>query len=140
MHKMTACPSPSELHTCYHDVFVFRSTVSKIYFAMFIENVTELAFQPLMMLQLKILTFPAYKVCDLLRSIFLDWSNLLPDVCNVSGLAEAGLISSKPSRRDTQSSADGEQSPLFFSPDRSGTPYTQLMIAERFKSWSKLSN
>ncbi|CAH9137500.1 unnamed protein product [Cuscuta epithymum] len=68
MHKMTACPSPSELHTCYHDVFVFRSTVSKIYFAMFIENVTELAFQPLMMLQLKILTFPAYKAWQKLVS------------------------------------------------------------------------
>ncbi|CAH9090558.1 unnamed protein product [Cuscuta epithymum] len=68
-----------------------RSTVSKIYPAMYIENVTELAFD--------------------------DVTIEDPDFPCIQGLAEAGLISSKLSRRDTQSSADGDQSPLFFSPD-----------------------
>nr|GME20389.1 uncharacterized protein LOC109193336 isoform X1 [Ipomoea batatas] len=68
-----------------------RTTVSKVYPAMYIENVTELAFD--------------------------DITTEDPDFPCIQGLAEAGLISSKLSRRDTQSSSDGDQSPLFFSPD-----------------------
>lgn len=37
---------------------------------------------------------------------------------HLSGLAEAGLISSKLSRRDMVSSIDEDQDPLFFSPER----------------------
>ncbi|RAL52199.1 hypothetical protein DM860_016048 [Cuscuta australis] len=68
-----------------------RSIVSKIYPAMYIENVTELAFD--------------------------DITTKDPDFPFIQGLAEAGLISSKLSRGDMQSSSDGEQSPIFFSPD-----------------------
>ncbi|XP_031108196.1 uncharacterized protein LOC116012694 isoform X3 [Ipomoea triloba] len=68
-----------------------RTTVSKVYPAMYIENVTELAFD--------------------------DITTEDPDFPCIQGLAEAGLISSKLSRHDTQSSSDGDQSPLFFSPD-----------------------
>ncbi|VFQ99633.1 unnamed protein product [Cuscuta campestris] len=68
-----------------------RSIVSKIYPAMYIENVTELAFD--------------------------DITTEDPDFPFIQGLAEAGLISSKLSRGDMQSPSDGEQSPIFFSPD-----------------------
>ena len=37
---------------------------------------------------------------------------------HLSGLAEAGLISSKLSRHDMLSSVDEDQGPFFFSPER----------------------
>ncbi|CAI9092243.1 OLC1v1027435C1 [Oldenlandia corymbosa var. corymbosa] len=68
-----------------------RSTVTKVYPAMYIENVTELAFD--------------------------DIRPEDPDFPSIQGLAEAGLISSKLSRRDMQSSPDDDHSPVFFSPE-----------------------
>ncbi|KAM7499668.1 hypothetical protein LguiA_024082 [Lonicera macranthoides] len=68
-----------------------RSSVSKVYPAMYIENVTELAFD--------------------------DITPEDPDFPSIQGLAEAGLISSKLSRRDMSSSLDEEESPLYFSPE-----------------------
>ncbi|XP_027103769.2 uncharacterized protein [Coffea arabica] len=68
-----------------------RSTVSKVYPAMYIENVTELAFD--------------------------DITAEDPDFQSIQGLAEAGLISSKLSRRDMQSSLDDDPQPIFFSPE-----------------------
>ncbi|KAG5558598.1 hypothetical protein RHGRI_008520 [Rhododendron griersonianum] len=67
-----------------------RNTVSKVYPAMYIENVTELAFD--------------------------DITPEDPDFPSIQGLAEAGLISSKLSRRD-MSSSDEDQSSLCFSPE-----------------------
>ncbi|KAJ8642883.1 hypothetical protein MRB53_004631 [Persea americana] len=64
-----------------------RSTTSKIYPAMYIENVTELAFD--------------------------DVSPEDPDFPSIQGLAEAGLISSKLSRRDLHESLD--RGPVLFS-------------------------
>lgn len=43
---------------------------------------------------------------------------------HLSGLAEAGLISSKLSRRDMLSSVDEDQGPFFFSPER----YLQISV------------
>lgn len=68
-----------------------RNTISKVYPAMYIENVTELAFD--------------------------DITPEDPDFASIQGLAEAGLISSKLSRRDMVSSIDEDQDPLFFSPE-----------------------
>ncbi|CAN4087742.1 unnamed protein product [Withania somnifera] len=68
-----------------------RSTVSKVYPAMYIENVTDLAFD--------------------------DITPDDPDFPFIQGLAEAGLLSSKLSRRDMQSSSDDDQSPVFFCPE-----------------------
>lgn len=68
-----------------------RSTVSKVYPAMYIENVTELAFD--------------------------DITAEDSDFQSIQGLAEAGLISSKLSRRDMQSSLDDDAQPFFFSPE-----------------------
>lgn len=68
-----------------------RTTVSKVYPAMYIENVTDLAFD----------------------DITLDD----PDFPSIQGLAEAGLLSSKLSRRDMQSSSDDDLSPVFFCPE-----------------------
>ncbi|KZV58153.1 hypothetical protein F511_02746 [Dorcoceras hygrometricum] len=70
-----------------------RSTASKVYPAMYIENVSELAFD--------------------------DITPDDPDFPSIQGLAEAGLIASKLSRHDMQSSVDESASPLLFSPDRS---------------------
>ncbi|XP_047333778.1 uncharacterized protein LOC124937541 isoform X4 [Impatiens glandulifera] len=67
-----------------------RSTVSKVYPAMYIENVTELAFD--------------------------DVTPEDPDFSSIQGLAEAGLISSKLSRQDLSSSLEDDESSLFFSP------------------------
>ncbi|XP_052210335.1 uncharacterized protein LOC127813411 isoform X2 [Diospyros lotus] len=67
-----------------------RNTVSKVYPAMYIENVTELAFD--------------------------DITPEDPDFPSIQGLAEAGLISSKLSRHDMASS-DEDQSSLCFSPE-----------------------
>ncbi|KAA8533715.1 hypothetical protein F0562_031232 [Nyssa sinensis] len=68
-----------------------RSTVSKVYPAMYIENVTELAFD--------------------------DITPEDPDFPSIQGLAEAGLISSKLSKRDMHSSTDEDQNSLSFSPE-----------------------
>lgn len=68
-----------------------RNTISKVYPAMYIENVTELAFD--------------------------DITPEDPDFAAIQGLAEAGLISSKLSRGDMLSSTDEDQGPLFFSPE-----------------------
>ncbi|CAK9318262.1 unnamed protein product [Citrullus colocynthis] len=68
-----------------------RNTTSKVYPAMYIENVTELAFD--------------------------DITPQDPDFASIQGLAEAGLISSKLSRHDICSSLDEDQGPLYFSPE-----------------------
>ncbi|KAF6175124.1 hypothetical protein GIB67_022805 [Kingdonia uniflora] len=68
-----------------------RNPVSKVYPAMYIENVTELAFD--------------------------DISPEDPDFASIQGLAEAGLISSKLSRRDMLESVDVEQGPFYFFPE-----------------------
>ncbi|CAK7337312.1 unnamed protein product [Dovyalis caffra] len=65
-----------------------RSTVSKVYPAMYIENVTELAFD--------------------------DITPDDPDFSSIQGLAEAGLISSKLSSRDLLSSSVESQGPFYF--------------------------
>ncbi|XP_027358690.1 uncharacterized protein LOC113867512 isoform X2 [Abrus precatorius] len=68
-----------------------RSTVSKVYPAMYIDNVTELAFD--------------------------DITPKDPDFSSIQGLAEAGLIESRLSRHDIQLSADEDDSPFYFSPE-----------------------
>ncbi|CAI9762422.1 unnamed protein product [Fraxinus pennsylvanica] len=68
-----------------------RNTASKVYPAMYIENISELAFD--------------------------DITPEDPDFPSIQGLAEAGLIASKLSRRDLQSSLDEDTSPVFFSPE-----------------------
>ncbi|XP_022140921.1 uncharacterized protein LOC111011467 isoform X2 [Momordica charantia] len=68
-----------------------RNTTSKVYPAMYIENVTELAFD--------------------------DITPEDPDFASIQGLAEAGLISSKLSRHDILSSFDEDQGPFYFSPE-----------------------
>ncbi|GMH28122.1 hypothetical protein Nepgr_029965 [Nepenthes gracilis] len=68
-----------------------RISVSKVYPAMYIENVTELAFD------------------DILPED--------PDFSSIQGLAEAGLISSKLSRRDMLSSSSEDMGPFYFFPD-----------------------
>lgn len=65
-----------------------RNTVSKVYPAMYIENVTELAFD--------------------------DITPEDPDFSSIQGLAEAGLISSKLSNHDL---LNDQQGPLCFSPE-----------------------
>ncbi|GAV79303.1 hypothetical protein CFOL_v3_22768 [Cephalotus follicularis] len=66
-----------------------RNTVSKVYPAMYIENVTELAFD--------------------------DITPEDPDFSSIQGLAEAGLISSKLSKRDL---LNEDLSSFFFTPER----------------------
>ncbi|CAJ1952794.1 unnamed protein product [Sphenostylis stenocarpa] len=73
-----------------------RSTVSKVYPAMYIDNVTELAFD--------------------------DVTPEDPDFSSIQGLAEAGLIESRLSRRDIQLSSDEDDSPFYFSP---GSPLSR---------------
>ncbi|XP_077225913.1 uncharacterized protein LOC143859119 [Tasmannia lanceolata] len=69
-----------------------RNTISKVYPAMFIENVTELAFD--------------------------DVTPEDPDFPPIQGLAEAGLISSKLSRNDAHKhSLDEEHDPILFLPE-----------------------
>ncbi|WOH06752.1 hypothetical protein DCAR_0626180 [Daucus carota subsp. sativus] len=68
-----------------------RNTVSKVYPAMCIENFTELAFD--------------------------DVTPEDPDFPSIQGLAEAGLIASKLSRRDMRSSSEVEETPLCFCPE-----------------------
>ncbi|KAK7380323.1 hypothetical protein VNO78_32831 [Psophocarpus tetragonolobus] len=68
-----------------------RSTVSKVYPAMYVDNVTELAFD--------------------------DVTPEDPDFSSIQGLAEAGLIESRLSRRDIQLSSDEDDSPFYFSPE-----------------------
>ncbi|XP_034205099.1 uncharacterized protein LOC117619289 isoform X2 [Prunus dulcis] len=68
-----------------------RNSISKVYPAMYIENVTELAFD--------------------------DITPEDPDFSSIQGLAEAGLISSKLSRNDMLSSLDEDESPFYFSPE-----------------------
>ncbi|KAM7494484.1 hypothetical protein LguiB_029093 [Lonicera macranthoides] len=70
---------------------VSRNSVSKVYPAMYIENVTELAFN--------------------------DITPDDPDFPSIQGLAEAGLISSKLSRRDMSSSLDEDVSSYCFCPE-----------------------
>ncbi|CAN6705741.1 unnamed protein product [Malus baccata var. baccata] len=68
-----------------------RNSISKVYPSMYIENVTELAFD--------------------------DITPEDPDFPSIQGLAEAGLISSKLSRKDMCSSMDEDESPFYFSPE-----------------------
>lgn len=68
-----------------------RNTVSKVYPAMCIENFTELAFD--------------------------DVTPEDPDFPAIQGLAEAGLIASKLSRRDMRSSSEVEETSLCFCPE-----------------------
>ncbi|XP_050914321.1 uncharacterized protein LOC127129028 isoform X2 [Lathyrus oleraceus] len=68
-----------------------RNTVSKVYPAMYIDNVTELAFD--------------------------DITTEDPDFSSIQGLAEAGLIESRLSRRDIQLAADEDNSPFYFLPE-----------------------
>ncbi|KAJ7974175.1 Chloroplast thylakoid membrane, putative isoform 1 [Quillaja saponaria] len=69
-----------------------RNTISKVYPAMFIENVTEPAFD--------------------------DITPEDPDFSSIQGLAEAALIASKLSISDISSSPDENQCPFNFSPER----------------------
>lgn len=68
-----------------------RNAVSKVYPAMYIDNATEVAFD--------------------------DITPEDPDFSSIQGLAEAGLIESRLSRRDAQLSANEDNSPLYFSPE-----------------------
>lgn len=68
-----------------------RNTISKVYPAMYIENITELAFD--------------------------DITPEDPDFSSIQGLAEAGLISSKLSKHDLQSSLEDEHTPIYFTPE-----------------------
>ncbi|KAL2334723.1 hypothetical protein Fmac_015936 [Flemingia macrophylla] len=68
-----------------------RSTVSKVYPAMYIDNVTELAFD--------------------------DVTPEDPDFTSIQGLAEAGLIESRLSRCDLQLFAEEDNSPFYFYPE-----------------------
>ncbi|XP_022923109.1 uncharacterized protein LOC111430874 isoform X1 [Cucurbita moschata] len=68
-----------------------RNTTSKVYQAMYIQNITELAFD--------------------------DITPEDPDFASIQGLAEAGLISSKLSRHDISSTLDEDQGPFHFSPE-----------------------
>ncbi|XP_021730070.1 uncharacterized protein LOC110697044 isoform X2 [Chenopodium quinoa] len=68
-----------------------RNLILKVYPAMYIENVTELAFD--------------------------DITPEDPDFSFIQGLAEAGLISSKLSRRDMLSSPDEDIGSFYFHPD-----------------------
>ncbi|KAH9622209.1 hypothetical protein KSS87_021680 [Heliosperma pusillum] len=68
-----------------------RNLILKVYPAMYIENVTELAFD--------------------------DITPEDPDFTSIQGLAEAGLISSKLSRRDMLSSPDEDIGSFYFHPD-----------------------
>ncbi|KAI4347564.1 hypothetical protein L6164_008369 [Bauhinia variegata] len=68
-----------------------RNTISKVYPAMYIKNITELAFD--------------------------DISPEDPDFSSIQGLAEAGLIESKLSRCDIQLPVDEASGPFYFSPE-----------------------
>ncbi|TKY51312.1 hypothetical protein E2542_SST22823 [Spatholobus suberectus] len=68
-----------------------RKTISKVYPAMYIDNVTELAFD--------------------------DITPEDPDFSSIQGLAEAGLIESRLSRCDRQLSTDEDYGPFYFSPE-----------------------
>ncbi|XP_051122907.1 uncharacterized protein LOC127245855 [Andrographis paniculata] len=68
-----------------------RNATSKVYPAMYIENASELAFD--------------------------DITTEDPDFSSIQGLAEAGLIASKLSRRDMYPSVEEDSSPLHFSPE-----------------------
>lgn len=68
-----------------------RNSISKVYPAMYIENVTELAFD--------------------------DITPEDPDFTSIQGLAEAGLISSKLSRRDMLSSPEEDIGSFYFHPN-----------------------
>lgn len=68
-----------------------RNSISKVYPAMYIENVTELAFD--------------------------DITPEDPDFASIQGLAEAGLISSKLSRSDVFSSFEEDMGSFHFYPD-----------------------
>ncbi|KAG9441264.1 hypothetical protein H6P81_017118 [Aristolochia fimbriata] len=68
-----------------------RNSMSKVYPAMYIENVSELAFD--------------------------DVTPEDPDFPSIQGLAEAGLIASKLSEKDMNKSSDVNQGPILFSPE-----------------------
>ncbi|RDY03651.1 hypothetical protein CR513_12743, partial [Mucuna pruriens] len=68
-----------------------RKTISKVHPAMYVENVTELAFD--------------------------DITPEDPDFSFIQGLAEAGLIESRLSRCDRQLSTDEDYGPFYFSPE-----------------------
>ncbi|KAK9103631.1 hypothetical protein Sjap_020885 [Stephania japonica] len=68
-----------------------KNSVSKVYPAMYIEKVSELAFD--------------------------DITPEDPDFSSIQGLAEAGLIASKLSRNDLLQSSEGVQEPFYFFPE-----------------------
>ncbi|XP_068639920.1 uncharacterized protein [Aristolochia californica] len=68
-----------------------RNSTSKVYPAMYIENISEVAFD--------------------------DVAPEDPDFPSIQGLAEAGLISSKLSKKYMNNSSDGDQGPFLFSPE-----------------------
>ncbi|KAK3037184.1 hypothetical protein RJ639_030077 [Escallonia herrerae] len=95
--KITHLHLNSDVNACYAHTMglssfqMHRNTVSKVYPAMYIENFTELAYD--------------------------DITPDDPDFPSIQGLAEAGLISSKLSRRDMSSSLDEDESSLCFYPE-----------------------
>ncbi|GFZ11705.1 hypothetical protein Acr_23g0000900 [Actinidia rufa] len=74
---------------------VFRSTVSKVYPAMYRENVTELAFDDIT---------PENPDFSSIQGYLIE--------LDISGLAEVGLITSKLSRSDMPFANDDQSSPF----------------------------
>lgn len=121
-----------------------RTTVSKVYPAMYIENVTDLAFDDITPADPD---FPSIQgrasdhQCFLLSYTFefkyLNFGAVALWLWIFLGLAEAGLLSSKLSRRDMQSSSDDDQSPVFFCPERYNTSHkcnVGLCLGDHFSS------
>lgn len=103
---------------------VVRSTISKVYPAMYIENVTELAFDDITPEDPDFSSIQGESWCYNLvfkqHSFLLEISfyYIMSNHYDVLGLAEAGLIESRLSRSDTQMFDDEGQSPFCFSPER----------------------
>lgn len=100
---------------------ICRNSISKVYPAMYIENVTELAFDDITpedpdfsSIQGVNFRFLGYSI----NESVIGFVCLLEFICILSGLAEAGLISSRLSRNDMLSSLDEDESPFYFSPER----------------------
>jgi len=58
----------------------------------------------------------------------LGLCHMLSEECCFPGLAEAGLIESRLSRRDTQLSADEDNSPFCFSPERYVSSESEYLV------------
>lgn len=103
-----------------------RNTTSKVYPAMYIENVTELAFDDITPEDPDFASIQGVdKTLNLIG--FPDLIKFLTDLY-LPGLAEAGLISSKLSRSDMISSLDEDQGPFYYSPDRYFTHFLSVFI------------